>query len=68
MDIRIDQKLCKQCGICAEFCPVQALELSELGEPEYRYPERCVGCQMCYFRCPDFALRVYDLGGEANGA
>jgi 2-oxoglutarate ferredoxin oxidoreductase subunit delta len=49
---------CKGCGICAAFCPVEAISLNDRGEPEIADPDRCIGCMWCEIRCPDFAVRV----------
>ena len=56
-EIEIDRRLCKGCGICVEFCPKTVLVM------EGAYPvvvdlEACTRCQLCDFRCPDFAIRV----------
>lgn len=62
--IRVDNKLCKGCGICIEFCPMKVYDLSEeLSERGVRYPlpkrcEKCTGCQLCEIMCPDMAIEV----------
>lgn len=56
--ITVNQKLCKQCGICSELCPKQVLK-QELGRPpEVERLEACIGCRLCQMRCPDFAIEV----------
>ncbi len=46
---RIDGALCTRCGICAEFCPVNALSLSETAmQPNHAL---CIGCGECYTAC-----------------
>ena len=53
---------CKGCGFCVEFCPTDALKLSDqynakgYHPPVLVYPEKCNGCDMCGLLCPDFAI------------
>jgi len=49
---------CKQCGLCAAFCPKGVIELSDTGAPVIAHPERCTGCGWCELHCPDFAISV----------
>ena len=53
----IESKWCKGCGICATFCPKQALEI--VGEKvQLKDDNECIKCGMCEMRCPDFAIYV----------
>ncbi len=60
--ITIVDDLCKGCGLCIEFCPIQVLGQSEhFNEKGYHYPEmlepeKCVNCGYCQLLCPDFAI------------
>jgi len=54
----VRRDLCKQCGICAHFCPRGVIELDDKGYPAANHPDKCDGCLMCFLRCPDFALEV----------
>jgi len=56
--VDINYKWCKNCGICAAFCPKKALVADERGRPTFAEPEACTGCEMCVLRCPDFALTL----------
>ncbi len=56
--ITINTNWCKACGICIEFCPVQVYTQETDGTPSIAYPEKCIGCKMCEYRCPDFAIKV----------
>jgi NAD-dependent dihydropyrimidine dehydrogenase PreA subunit len=49
---------CKECGICAAFCPQQCITLTEEGRPLVEPGERCTGCGWCELHCPDFAISV----------
>ncbi len=56
--VEIYKSWCKRCGICAAFCPVEALGQDENGLPYIKDPEKCTGCHLCEMRCPDFAIHV----------
>jgi 2-oxoglutarate ferredoxin oxidoreductase subunit delta len=49
---------CKECGLCAAFCPRGCIEMDENGRPQITHPERCTGCGWCELHCPDFAISV----------
>jgi 2-oxoglutarate ferredoxin oxidoreductase subunit delta len=63
-DVEFYRDWCKGCGICAAFCPAEALSMSEKGEPQITKPELCTGCTWCEIRCPDFAVRVQEKKEE----
>jgi ferredoxin len=46
--------LCNQCGLCAEVCPVQAIELKD--DAYIIDPEVCMGCMQCVEKCPHGVL------------
>lgn len=54
--LSIDLKLCKQCGVCISFCPVKVYTPDLDGSPLITYPEKCIHCKICFYRCPDFAI------------
>jgi NAD-dependent dihydropyrimidine dehydrogenase PreA subunit len=56
--VEIYKSWCKRCGICAAFCPVEALGQDEAGLAYLKDPEKCTGCRLCEMRCPDFAIHV----------
>lgn len=56
----IESQWCKGCGICAAFCPAEALELSG-DKVRLKEDNRCVLCGMCEMRCPDYAIYLVNL-------
>ncbi|RCW44387.1 ferredoxin family protein [Halanaerobium sp. MA284_MarDTE_T2] len=69
--IYIKKDMCKGCGLCIEFCPVNILKFSEdLNEkgvypPEVTDINKCIECENCMIYCPDFAIFL-EKGGVKN--
>lgn len=63
--ITIDVERCKGCCLCVEFCPKQAIYLSEtLNLKGYFVAQatangECNGCATCALVCPEVAIEVY---------
>lgn len=62
--IHVDEKGCKGCGICIEFCPKKVYVFSKkLNKQGVRNPDpvnekECIGCRICEVMCPDMAIEV----------
>lgn len=57
-NISVNTKLCKGCGICADFCPKNVYDVN-IGHPPAATRETdCIGCKICETKCPDFAIEV----------
>ncbi len=55
--IEINEKYCKGCHICVEFCPKDVLEMKGF-HVSVKNLEACIKCMQCELRCPDFAIKV----------
>ena len=52
---QVDEDLCQGCGLCADACQFEALEV---GAPAIVNAFRCVGCGVCVLTCPEGALAL----------
>ena len=50
-------KECVKCGLCAEKCPVQAIDPASFAAD----PKTCIGCMRCMKQCPKDARKVSGL-------
>ena len=65
-EITVKEARCKGCGICAEFCPKQVLEIKK-EKVRIANADACIFCGQCELRCPDYAIFVDKLA-EVKGA
>jgi 2-oxoglutarate ferredoxin oxidoreductase subunit delta len=69
---KVIEDLCKGCGFCIEFCPVDALEESEklnakgVHPPKLKSEDACIGCGLCERICPDFAVHLEKKESEGE--
>jgi 2-oxoglutarate ferredoxin oxidoreductase subunit delta len=62
--LKIDEKKCKECGLCIEECPQKILafsdEVNEMGYHPVKNidPSKCTGCTFCAIVCPDCIIEV----------
>lgn len=56
--ILINEALCKQCGICVDFCPREVLATDTDGQVQVVNLEACTGCLMCELLCPELAISL----------
>ncbi|MEG0912796.1 MAG: 4Fe-4S binding protein [Oscillospiraceae bacterium] len=66
-EVRVLKERCKGCGYCVNFCPKQALSVSEeINEKGYNPVqldrEKCIVCGICYNVCPDYVFEVEKEG------
>ena len=71
-ELHILKEMCKGCGFCVEYCPLEVLELStEFNTKGYHPPyvkkeDTCVFCGLCEMLCPDFAIYVTEKKKEVG--
>lgn len=46
---------CVACGVCASWCPADAITVGERAEID---PEKCIGCAECIVVCPEKAVSI----------
>ena len=54
---QVDDKVCAECGACAEACPIDAIELVSEKTPKIDAGV-CMGCGVCALRCTTGALKL----------
>ncbi|MGE4519303.1 MAG: EFR1 family ferrodoxin [Desulfobacteraceae bacterium] len=57
----VSESLCTTCGVCAELCPVEAIEM----DPYPVFKDNCISCFNCFKQCPEEAI-LCDLAPVAE--
>jgi MinD superfamily P-loop ATPase len=57
----LDETRCTSCGVCAEVCPTECLEMDG-PLPWLPRPLDCVSCSLCVLICPAEALTLGEPG------
>jgi DNA-directed RNA polymerase subunit D len=56
-EITIDREICHNCGLCAEFCPRNVLEIVD-DKLTINNVEECSTCKTCQRKCEDNAITI----------
>ncbi|MBU3911182.1 MAG: 4Fe-4S binding protein [Candidatus Omnitrophica bacterium] len=59
---RFVKENCNYCGLCAEICPVGAIEVDRDSEKILFDADKCIGCGDCVYSCPTDAWRKRQEG------
>lgn len=52
--IYLDNRKCRHCGKCLEYCPLGLVLPEALGDAK----SNCIGCLYCFLVCPENALKI----------
>jgi len=52
-----DEEACASCGLCAESCPINAIEMTDENKPHIN-KDLCIGCGVCALKCETEAMRL----------
>lgn len=63
--LSINERWCKGCGICAQYCPKGVLSVVH-GKVRIAKPEECTKCGLCESRCPDYAIYIKEDKGDGQ--
>ena len=57
-DVRRNDEVCFQCGLCTAICPTGALSLQRPEMDVIFDPSKCTACELCVAVCPPRAMHV----------
>ena len=56
---KVDDEACSACEVCADMCPMEAIEIQETARVD---EGRCIGCGVCAYHCPTEAITLKRTG------
>lgn len=63
--LTINAKWCKGCALCVDYCPKNALDISNIGDvPVFIRSADCIGCSRCAGICPERAITLSKIEEE----
>ena len=57
-EIRRNDDVCYQCGVCTGICPGHALYMDRETMEVIFDPKKCTGCELCVAICPVTAMEI----------
>ncbi|MFO7941123.1 MAG: 4Fe-4S dicluster domain-containing protein [Bacillota bacterium] len=73
MPVHIDGDICKGCGLCVYYCPMDVLEMGDqmnrkgFTVARVETPKACTECKLCELNCPDLAIYVEEAEKAKTG-
>ena len=56
----VDEGLCNGCGVCADMCPMETVEM--IDDVARVDDGKCIGCGVCAYHCPSEAMTLERTG------